>query len=288
MVAMRPKLATEIARLAGDQHGVVSRAQLLERGLTDGAVARWVRAGRLHRLHQGVYAVGHRVLTVEGRWMAAVLATGGVLSHANAAAAWDLRPTASPLIHVTVPTDTGRARRKDLRVHRSITLAGATTTHKGIPITTPARTIIDLARTMTGRPLEHLVDLADQRGLIDFRDLKAANPASLKAVLALYSPAATRSEMEEAFLRLCDDHDIQRPETNSRVEGIEVDFVWRHRRLIVEVDGYRYHRSPTVFETDREKDVTLQLRGWRVMRFTWRQITRRARWVAGAIGEDPA
>ncbi|HEX5621510.1 MAG TPA: type IV toxin-antitoxin system AbiEi family antitoxin domain-containing protein [Solirubrobacteraceae bacterium] len=273
-----------IAALADAQHGVVARSQLLVRGLTVRQIGRAIEARRLNTVHRGVYAVGHQVLTREGRWMAAVLATGGVLSHATAAAAWDLRPTSSPLIHVTVAGDTGRARRRNVRVHRSTTLAPRdTTTHRGIAITTPARTIIDLARTLTGRPLEQLVDLADQRGLIDFDDLRAATPASLKAVLSRYSPAPTRSELEERFLRLCDTHGLPRPETNTRIEGIEVDFVWRDKRLIVEVDGYRYHRSPGVFESDREKDVVLGAKGWRVLRFTWAQVENRAGWVAAAI-----
>jgi very-short-patch-repair endonuclease len=89
--------------------------------------------------------------------------------------------------------------------------------------------------------------------------------------------------MEERFLKLCDDHAIPRPETNTHIHGIEVDFVWREERLIVEVDGYRYHRAPSAFEDDRAKDVELATRGWPVMRFTWKQITRRSAWVAGAI-----
>ena len=171
-----------------------------------------------------------------------------------------------------------------MRVHRSTTLTGAdTTTHRGIPITTPARTIIDVARTLEGRPLEHVIDLADQRGLIDFDHLRQANSASLTAVLSRYSPAPTRSELEERFLELCDDHSIDRPETNARIEGIEVDFVWRDRRLIVEVDGYGYHRSPQSFESDRERDVTLKMAGWDVLRFTWRQLETKRGWVAAAI-----
>jgi REase_MTES_1575 len=229
---------------------------------------------------------GHRVLTVEGRWMAAVLAAGrgSALSHATAAAAWDLRRTSSSVVHVTVPGRGGRERRARLRVHRCGTLTtDDVTTHRGIPITTPARTIIDLSRTLKGRPLEQLVDLADQRGLIDFHHLRAANSASLQAVLRTYSAAPTRGELEERFLRLCDAHGIPRPETNTRIEGIEVDFVWRERRLIVEVDGYTYHRSPAAFEADRERDVTLSMKGWRVLRFSWAQITRRDAWVAAAI-----
>jgi hypothetical protein len=178
--------------------------------------------------------------------MAAVLAGGeaAVLSHGTAAAVWELRRVGSGMVHITVPGDPGRKRREGIKVHRSTTLtADDVTTVRGLPVTRPARTIIDLARTLEGRELEHLVDLADQRGLVDFTDLRAANSASLQAVLQNYRPAPTRSELEERFLKLCDDHGIPRPETNTLIEGILVDFFWRDRKIIVEVDGYAYHRA---------------------------------------------
>jgi Transcriptional regulator, AbiEi antitoxin len=147
---MRRQIDTdrEIAAIAGRQYGVVGRSQLLALSLSAPSVDRRVQRGRLHVVHRGVYAVGHTVLTVEGRWMAATLATGGVLSHATAAAAWDLRPSASRTVHVTVA---GAARRRaGVCVHRTRTLEA--TTYRGIPITTPLRTIIDLATTLKGRP----------------------------------------------------------------------------------------------------------------------------------------
>ena len=256
------------------------------RGFTNEDIGRLVRAGRWIRVHRGVYAVGHRILTSEGWWMAAVLAggRGAVLSHGTAAAVWDLRRAAGGAVHITVPGDPGRKRRRGIKVHRSTTLSARdVTAHNRLPVTTPARTIVDLARTIAGRDLERIVDLADQRGLIDFADLRAANTASLKAVLRAYDPAPTRSELEERFLKLCDDHGIPRPQTNVPIDGILVDFVWRNRNLIVEVDGYAHHRSPEAFERDRERDVLLEVKGWRVMRFTWRQTTQRAGWVAAAI-----
>jgi REase_MTES_1575 len=288
---MRPQRATdlELARLATAQHGVVARQQLLLLGLSDGSVKRRVRGGRLHLLYRGVYAVGHRSLTVDGRRMAAVMAAGrdAALSHATAADAWELRRFGSGTIHVTIPGDPGRRRRAGLRIHRSRTLTpGDTTTHRGIPITTPARTIIDLARTIDGRPLEHALDIAEQRNLVDFADLRSRSiPPSLQAVLSRYTAGTTvtRSEMEERFLALCDNHGIPRPQVNTRIEGEEVDFVWRDARLIVEVDGYAYHRSPSSFERDRERDVMLALAGWRVLRFTWTQLTARPAWVAQAV-----
>ena len=289
---MRNKLASdlEIATLADAQHGVVARRQL---ALTGQAIARRVRAGRFRPLYRGVYAVGHTALRLEGRWMAAILASGddAVLSHASAAAAWELRPVGSGAIHVTVPGDTGRTRRSGIRVHRSVTLQPRdTATVRGIPITAPVRTVVDLAATLEGRPLEQALDRAELLGLVDFGELRrAARPArpgapALRAVLLAYTGATlTRSELEEAFLGLCDDHGIERPEANARIEGFTVDFAWRDRCLIVEVDGYAHHRSPTAFEDDRERDVMLTLAGWRVLRFTWRQVKTRAAWVATAV-----
>jgi very-short-patch-repair endonuclease len=279
---MRAESAT-IARLASAQHGVLARDQLRTYGMSDAAVGRWVQAGRLHRLHQGVYAVGHTVLTTHGRWMAATLATGGALSHATAAAAWDLRPSGGA-IHVTVPGTVGRARRNGVRVHRSTTIvAEDITSHRGIPITTRERTLADLARTLTGRDLEELLDRAEHD--IDFGRLRTIAPPSLRAALSRYTAGSTitRSRLEETFLRLCDDHGLPRPEMNVRIEGVTVDAVWRAARLIVEVDGYRYHRGRTVFRTDRERDVRLEVAGWRVLRFTWEHVTERPAWVAGSI-----
>jgi very-short-patch-repair endonuclease/predicted transcriptional regulator of viral defense system len=291
---MRGKVDTDrrIGSLAGAQHGAIARWQLAALGLGNDAIDGRLARGRLHPLHRGVYAVGHTALRIEGHWMAAVLALGGdaVLSHATAASAWDLRRRGSGAIHVTVPGTAGRKRRKGIRLHRSPTLTpDDTTTNRGIPITTPARTIIDLARTLDGRPLEHALDLAEQRSLIDFADLRQRPiPPSLQAVLSRYTAGATvtRSEMEERFLALCDDHGIPRPKVNTRIEREEVDFAWRDQRLIAEVDGYAYHRSPSAFESDRERDVTLAIAGWRVLRFTWTQITTRPAWVARAVRQQ--
>lgn len=280
-----------LANLADAQHGVVSRRQLETLGLGRHRIEHRVATGRLQAIHRGVYAFGHRALRAEGRWMAAVMAGGdrAVLSHATAAAAWDLRRSASGLVHITVAGNGGRKRRAGIRLHRSTTLEPHdTTTNRGIPITTPVRTVIDLARTVTGRPLEHALDLADQRRLIDFAEFnRRPIPTSLQAVLSLYTAGSTvtRSEMEERFLQLCDDHRFRRPQVNTRIEGEEVDFVWRDARLIVEVDGYRYHRSPSSFESDRERDVMLAVAGWQVMRFTWTQLTTRPRWVARAVAK---
>jgi hypothetical protein len=290
---MRPQSAKdlELARLAGAQHGIVARRQLLEAGLTNEAVARRIRSGRLHVIHRGVYAAGHAVMTREGRWMAATLATGGALSHATAAAAWDLLPVGAT-IHVTVAGDPGRKRRSGVCIHRSATLEPVDITrHRGIPVTAPIRTLLDVATTVEGRALEHVLDRAER--LIDFGELRRrleAHPTrpgspSLQAVLSTYTvgSAMTRSELEEAFLRLCDEYGLPRPEVNTVIEGMLVDFVWRDARLVVEVDGYGFHKSRWKFGDDRERDVTLRLAGWEVLRFAEEHVTHRRAWVAAAV-----
>ena len=220
--------------------------------------------------------------------MAAVLAAGkdAVLSHATAATAWNLRPPGAGAIHVTVPGNPGSKRRHGIRIHRSRTLTPTdTTTHHGIPITSPVRTIIDLATALKGLPLEQALDQADHQGLVDFAELKTQPiPRSLQAILARYTgPTFTRSELEDRFFALCDHHDLPRPVNNTIIEGEEVDFVWRAERLVVEVDGYGFHRSPSRFEDDRERDVMLTLAGWTVLRFTWTHVTTRPAWVARAV-----
>jgi hypothetical protein len=282
----------EIAALAGGQYGVVSRAQLIDLGLAGTEIDHRVRAGRLHAVHRGVYAVGHAVVGVEGRWLAATLATRGALSHTSAAAAWDLMPVGSGAIHVTVAGDPGRARRRGVRVHRSATLEGTdVTTRRRIPITAPIRTVLDVAPGLKRRPLERVLDRAER--LIDFAELQrrlTAHPTrpgspALQAVLSHYvvGSVVTRSQVEEDFLALCDDHGLPRPAVNTRIEGVECDFVWRDARLNVEVDGYKFHRVRSVFVSDRERDVHLKLAGWQVLRFVYEHVTDRPRWVAAAI-----
>ena len=284
-----------VAGVANIQGGVVSREQLVALGLSADMVDRRVGAGRLHPLHRGVYAVGHRVVGKEGRWHAAVLAAGdgAVLSHASAAAAWELRIEGGGNVHVTVGPG-GRAVRNGLRLHRTACLgADEITTRSGIPITTPARTVLDLAASLNGRPLEAVLDRAERLRLLDFAELHElltrypARPGtpSLRAVLSRYTAGTvvTRSELEERFLALCDRHRIPRPEVNTVIEGKEVDFFWPDCGLIVEVDGYAWHRSPSAMNDDRERDVTLVLAGYRVLRFTWAQVTERPRWVVQAV-----
>jgi very-short-patch-repair endonuclease len=239
--------------------------------------------------------VGHLVLRREAHWLAATLAcgAGAVLSYVAAAAHWAIRPTAATYIDVTVPRAAAR-RRPGLRVHRHASLlAEETTIHASIPVTTPARTLLDLAATLPRRALERAVDQAEVLRLFDLTALDATIEAHqgrpgaplLKAVLEEHDAGATvtRSELEERFLSLCDENGIERPRVNARIADLEVDFYWPHRSLVVEVDGYRYHGTRRTFERDRTRDATLAAAGLRVLRFSHRQLTGRPDEVVRAL-----
>jgi hypothetical protein len=292
---MRRELApdTTIAAIADRQGGTIARGQLVALGLSDSAIDRRIRAGRLHPLHRGVYSVGHRVLGASGRRWAAVLACGpgAVVSHASAGAAWDIRASASWRIDITVRR-TGRSKRSGIRMHWRPLPPDEVTDLDGLPITTPARTLLDLAATgLRDRPLEAAVDRAERQRLLDFADLhellarypgRPGSP-SLKAVLSRFSPADSRSELEELMLELCDAHGLPRPQVNCVIEGKVRDFYWPRAKLVVEADSYSWHRSPSALSDDRERDVELTLAGYRTLRFTWEQVTRRRKYVAAAI-----
>lgn len=280
-----PRPDARIARTAEAQHGVVHLDQLLAAGLGIGAINSRVRAGRLHRLYRGVFAVGHRHLSRHGRWLAAVLALGdgALLSHVSAAALWGLRPSSAVAIHVTVPTSAGHPHRRAIVVHRSRTLtASDARRHESIPVTGAARTLLDIAGVLAPGPLERAVERSLHLRLFDLHALETVldrNPrrpgaSALAAIVATIhaEPSPTRSKLEELMRDLCDQHAIPRPAVNAIVEGEEVDFFWRAQRLIVETDGHETHGTRVAFENDRAKDARLTMLGYRVVRFTHRQL----------------
>lgn len=264
---------------------MVTRAQLREAGLTDRAIDRRLESGRLHRVHRGVYLVGHVVMPQHAREMSAVLAVGpnAVLSHRSAAWLWQLLsyPARPASVDVTV-WGRNAGRRPEIRIHRVSALGpGETRTCQRIPTTTPARTLIDLAYQVSARELERAVAQAQTRGLTSRRDLLALlarhpgrrGTAALRALLNRGSAAVlTRSEAEERFLALVRKAQLPVPDVNVRLAGYEVDVLWREERLIVEVDGFAFHSSRAAFERDRLRDAELQAQGFRIIRVTWRQI----------------
>jgi very-short-patch-repair endonuclease len=263
-----------VARIAGRQHGVVSVEQLRRAGLDKRAISRRVRTARLHPVHRGVYAVGHSRLTFDGRCMAAALALGdgAAVSHRSAAAVWGMLPTHEGSIEITIPGDGGREKRKGIKVHRSSTLiAGISTRRRGIAVTKPARTLRDLHRTVPQPVYQRAV-----RRSLDLRLISSADLA--------HEPDLTRSELERLFRRLSRRRRIPAPEVNAHVGRYEVDFLWREASVIVETDSFRHHGHRAAFEIDRARDADLQAQGYRVLRFTYRQVKDDPDSVLAAVG----
>jgi very-short-patch-repair endonuclease len=255
-----------IVALAVRQHGVVTTAQLLNAGVGRRAIARRAAAGWLTPRFRGVYQVGP-VEAKYGREMAAVLACGegAALSHASAAAIWGFGRR-DDVVHVSVTRDVRS--RAGLRVHRTASLDAVV--HNGLPLTTPARTLADLARKLTSDELERAQERAAMLGLV----LPDGDPY----------PEFTRSEAERRLKALCKAARLPPPKTNARVAGYEVDAFWPAQRLVVEIDGWRYHGTRQAFERDRSKDAALTTAGYRVVRITWRRLTTEAYAVSAQLG----
>jgi very-short-patch-repair endonuclease len=263
------------------QWGVVSRAQLLELGLSPPAIATWRRRRRLQVVHRGVYAVGHSALRAEGHRLAAVLACGpgAVLSHRSAAAHWGLLRTDQTRIDVTAPR--GRHGAPGIRLHRSRCLdARDTTHHQGIPITTVSRTLLDLAATARPSELERALAQTERLHLYDHRAVQAtiarANGHRGTHVLkhaTSRAPKWTKNEWEAEFLQLIRKAGLPEPQTNDAFDvpghgHCEPDFHWPEQRVIVETDGFETHGTRQAFRNDRAKDAALTAAGYRVLRFT--------------------
>lgn len=277
----------KIESIARGQHGLVTRAQLRAAGVHDSLIYRRLKTGRFQRIHWGIYRVGP-VEAPRAQLMAAILACGpgAVISHTSAAVLWSLLPaiTLAGSIHVSIP---GRdVRRRDrLQTHRVNQIPKAEMTRvDGIPVTTPARTIVDLAGRSDRRQLERVVSRAERQNLADrsavaiiaTRNTRRPGVSTLMALLdAGQEISFTRSEAEDRFLAVIRGSGLPRPEVNVVVAGIEVDFLWKRERLVVEVDGYQYHNSRSSYENDRRRDGLLARSGYQVIRVTWKQITQR-------------
>lgn len=274
-----------VAALAEAQHGVVGRDQLAALGAGRGAIERWLGRGRLHRLHRGVYAVGHRAVSRDGRRLAAVLASGAGarLGRRSAGALWEVRESSRTRVEVIVPV--ARRPRPGIELFRSPLLPDEVTSHRGIPVTTPARTLLDLAAVLAPAALERALARAEMLRLADATSLealvarhpgRAGTPALRRLLGGVGSPAFTRSELEARFLAFLDARALPRPHTNTWLtiagRAVEVDCLWAEEGLVVELDGYAAHGTRAAFEGDRARDRALQAAGLRVLRVTWRQL----------------
>jgi very-short-patch-repair endonuclease len=266
------QLTTPIA-LASAQHGVVTHRQLVSCGVTAKTIASWVRTRRLLSVHRGVYAVGHLPPSPHAKTMAAVLACGpkAVASHRSAAALWGLLRHHGP-VDVTAPS---KHRHQGITVHRSTLTTTEITRQYGIPVTTPARTLLDLADVLNAASLTRAVNEARVNRLLSLDDLatqlKPGRKTTTLKRLVERQTGPTRSVFEDAFLAFIDRHQLPRPQVNAVVAGYEVDMLWRPQRLIAELDGRAYHHD---FERDRDKDADLLTAGHRVVRVTWHRLTR--------------
>jgi predicted transcriptional regulator of viral defense system len=291
-----------IALLAERQHGVLALHQLVELGLSASAVRARAASGRLHRIHRGVYAVVPRsLLTREGHWMAAVLACGpgAVVSHRTAAVLLALLEYNGSKLDVTVP-NAHRRRRGPFVMHRSTTLSDKdVTVVNNVPCTTISRTLLDLGDVVERRRHERAFDQAEMMrefdlwAIQDQLERNATRPAARKTRALLeqhyIGSTPTESELEEAFLALCRRIDVPQPEVQQWItlpdggEPIRADFLWREQRVVVEVDGDKFHRTAQARSRDRRKDQRLTLHAFKPVRTDGRQILYRPAELEAAL-----
>ncbi len=283
-----------VARRAAEQWGIVSVDELRECGLAPDAISVRARNGRLHRIHRGVYAVGHANPVLEGRFLAAVKACEpqALLSHFSAAALFGFLRWDGRRPEVTVVGTTSRVHR-GIRVHRTSVLAppDATRVH-GIPVTSPARTLVDLASVLPYPMLRRAVRQAQSLRRVNLRELRDVlyrmggrrGTRKLKRILAT-GAAPTRSELEDVVLDLIVSGGLAHPNVNLPLllsgRRVVPDFRWPEEHLVVEADGAAWHEHKLAREDDAKRQALLEAHGERVVRVTWGQaIARRAETLA--------
>ena len=278
MTSLRGEVMKRVLALAGGQHGVITLAQLITCGLSDSGVRTWVRAGRLHRIHRGVYAVGRRDLSFRGRFMAAVLACGegAVLSHVAAAALHGFRQWGGRRIDVTVP-HASPISLPGIRVHRHPGLAATDVTEVDrIPVTSVARALLGLATFQREPQLERACDQAATMRLIDMREVEDLLRRSrgqrgvrrFRNVLARgdLGENVPASGLEVRYRDLCAAAGLPKPEINRYLllgdEYHKVDFLWRKERVVIETDSERYHSTGWQRARDAHRDELLDRYGY--------------------------
>jgi very-short-patch-repair endonuclease len=270
---------TAVARLAGRQHGVISRSQLTALGAAKDAIRRWVTEERLYRVHRGVYAVGHEALTPKSRYLAAVYACGpgALLSHRAAGA---LQGLTSGAWVIEVTAARGCKPKPGITIHRSRLIHPDDRAEvEGIPTTSVARTFVDLADVLNDRQLTTAVRQADVLKIFDLTAIEATldrlpgrtGRHRLNRVLAAYQPEPQllRSDGERKLKRLCEQHNLPQPQFNVHVAGYEVDAYWPEAKLALEFDGAETHYTRHAFHQDRRRDRALAVEGIQTLRVTW-------------------
>jgi very-short-patch-repair endonuclease len=280
-----------IAALAKRQRGYVTRKQLLHLGLRRDAIDYRLRIGRLIPVYAGVYAVGHVPIAAAARAAGALLACGpdAVLSHGSAASLWGFFKRWELPFEVTAVSD---RRPRTIRVHRCTSLTPKDIRyHLGLRVTTPARTLLDIAPRLTDKALTRAVNdaqLSNHLRLPALRELLercSRHPGAKRLAPFLQAPSGpTRSEFEDEFLAFTKRFGLPQPNVNATVGGREVDALFEAERLIVELDGYDYHSSRVAFEGDRERDAEHLLGGFGTVRVTWDRLTKTPRKEARRLG----
>jgi hypothetical protein len=276
------KRSKQAWELAGRQHGVVARRQLLALGFNTREIEHRVARGRLHSVMRGVYAVGWPELTSKRRWMAAGLACGddGSLSHRSAAALWEIGTENRGVVDISVRRRC-ELKRPGLRVRGRPTLKAADIVYRdGIPVTSPTQTLVDLATELTPLGVERAVNEADKRDLVDPETLRSAlegyvgQPGAplLRRLLDKRTFRLSDSGLEILFRPIAASAGLPPPLTRQQVNGFEVDFFWPELDLVVETDGLRYHRTPSTQARDARRDRTHVLAGMTPLRFTHYEI----------------
>jgi very-short-patch-repair endonuclease len=272
--------------LADRQQGVVARWQLLERGVSSHAIDARVKRGLLRQAHRGVYVVGHVAPARFAKEMAAVLACGpsAVVSHRSAAAMMEILPyPARGDVWVTVPN-------RSIEGGPGIRIAHSSRLHpvdvgllERVPITSPARTLVDLAAVVDTNQLERAVAQAYVGGWVTEAELRRQlerdrgrrGAGRLRALLDREAePAHTKSEAERRLLRIVRAAGLPEPRANAMVGPYEVELLWADQRVVAEYDSFEFHMNRRAFRRDRERTNWLQLQGHVVLRLTWHDLTR--------------
>jgi very-short-patch-repair endonuclease/predicted transcriptional regulator of viral defense system len=278
-----------IAGIATAQHGIVTRAQLVDAGMDPKRIDNWLRRGRLHAIHRGVYAlIPPAALAPLGAPMAAVLACdeGAILSHLSSAALWGFVPWGSRELHVTLSSGHRRPQ-TGIRHHRLKAPLDPrdVTRRRNIPVATAARAVVEIAGELSTRDLERALDEAIVRRVTTREAVRGAQrragrhpgAAVLRGLIAV--TGGSRSQAERMLRALARRGGLPPPQVNAHLGGFEVDFLWPVERVIVEVDGYAFHSSRAAFERDHQRDATLQGMGFRILRITWRQLMQEPEFV---------
>jgi hypothetical protein len=271
-----------IARVAVRQYGIITRTQLLALGLWDAAISYRVKSGRLHRVHTGVYAVGIPATKPLQRAAAAVLACGptAALSHESAMVLWGLWRRWPRTMEVSV---TSRRSPTGITVHHPTTLAPRDIkTQEGIRVTSPARTLLDIARRLTPKSLTRAVNNAlsspwlTEAQLAELIQRNPTHPSTrLLAPFVDDHQGLTRSELEDAFKEFCAAYGLPMPKLNHMLNGYIVDAYFETEQLIVELDSWTFHSSRRAFETDRTRDADALTRGIPTVRITHERLSNR-------------